>query len=96
MRLATVLTPAGLTSAAVVRGSEVALIPRASSRAGYPDIAAVFDAGERGLEDARATLSAGPFMAIEPAQFLRPVLDPGAVVCLGLNFRTNVAENKIS
>jgi acylpyruvate hydrolase len=57
----------------------------------YPDVRALLEAGDLGLDDARRALS-DP--SVEALQTLRPVLDPGAVICVGLNYRSHILEMK--
>ncbi len=84
MRLATLATGAG-TSAVVVDGDLAYPVD------GYADVGALLRAGEEGLAAARAA-SAGGGEAFERERLRRPVLEPGAVVCVGLNYRTHILE----
>lgn len=85
MRLATVATDAG-TRAAVVRGDAAALVD------GFPDVGALLRAGDDGLAAARRAADDREARAFTVADLLRPVLEPGAVVCVGLNYRTHILE----
>lgn len=86
MRLATLSTPTG-PLAVVIDGLDAIPIR------GHDDVGKVLRAGAAGLEaahDARATrVGARPY---DPTRLLRPVLAPGAVVCVGLNYRTHILE----
>jgi acylpyruvate hydrolase len=59
---------------------------------GYADVGELLRAGGAGWEAARAAASDGEPRPFENAQLLRPVLHPGAVVCVGLNYRTHILE----
>jgi acylpyruvate hydrolase len=86
MRLATLRIP-GATTAAVLDGDG-----RAAPLSAFADIGALLRAGDAGLALARQTLRDGAFAAHAPEDLLRPILDPGAVVCVGLNYRTHILE----
>jgi acylpyruvate hydrolase len=79
VRLATLRREGG-SAACVVRGGEAAVV------AGYADVGALL---RDGLDAARAATRFEPF---EEADLLRPVLAPGAVVCVGMNYGAHVAE----
>jgi acylpyruvate hydrolase len=85
MRLATVQTPDG-PRAAVVTGDRIALV------AGYADVGALLHSGEAGLDAARAASASQATSSLDEAVLLRPILAPGAVVCVGLNYRTHILE----
>jgi acylpyruvate hydrolase len=57
---------------------------------GYADVGALLRDG--GLEAARAATSSGDGVRVEPERLLRPVLEPGAIVCVGLNYRSHILE----
>jgi acylpyruvate hydrolase len=78
----------GKTAAAVLADRAAAIISGGS----YPDVGALLADGERGMERAREALSSGPFEGYEDAELLRPVLSPGATVCVGLNYKTHILE----
>jgi acylpyruvate hydrolase len=59
---------------------------------GYADVGALLRAGGAGWEAAQAATSTGEARPFEDADLLRPVLDPGAVICVGLNYRTHILE----
>jgi len=85
MRLVTVDTEAG-TRAAVQVGEAFALVP-----GDFEDIGALLRAGEAGLDAARLAQdeAADP---LDGTVLRRPVLRPGAVICVGLNYRTHIEE----
>ncbi|MCP9487467.1 MAG: fumarylacetoacetate hydrolase family protein [Gaiellaceae bacterium MAG52_C11] len=85
MRLATISTDAG-TTAAILNDGAAARIE------GYEDVGALLRAGPPGEEAARKTAASGPFDPLDPSRLRRPVLEPGAVVCVGLNYRPHVLE----
>lgn len=91
MRLATLRTPAG-TAAAVLDGELAAVLPGEDGRPAFPDVGALLHAGDAGLALARRTQRTGTFAAYAPGELLRPILAPGAVVCVGLNYRTHILE----
>jgi acylpyruvate hydrolase len=85
MRLATVRVN-GQTSAAVVAHDALSLI------APYADVGALLRDGDRGLEAAHHAASAGEFRPLLERDLLRPILEPGAIVCVGLNYRSHILE----
>ncbi len=88
MRLVALDREDGKTAAAVLADRAAAIISGGS----YPDVGALLADGERGMERAREALSSGPFEGYEDAELLRPVLSPGATVCVGLNYKTHILE----
>lgn len=92
MRLVTLKTRQGGTSAAVLSedGSKAAVIRDGSST--YPDVGALLKAGDDGLERAREAATSSDFREYGEADLLAPVLDPGAVVCVGLNYKAHILE----
>lgn len=84
MRLATIATEAG-TTAAVINGD--AALPVS----GYPDVGSLLR-DPNGLRAARAAERDGSAVALSRERLLRPVLAPGAVACVGLNYRTHILE----
>jgi acylpyruvate hydrolase len=86
MRLGT-LRIDGATHAVVVREDGAVTID------GYADVGALLRDGSAGWEAAarasHATDGARPY---DEAHLAQPVLDPGAVVCVGLNYRTHILE----
>jgi acylpyruvate hydrolase len=85
MRLATLATDERPT-AAVVRDDGAVRIN------GYRDIGELLRDGACGLQAARAAARTGTAAPLEPARLLRPVLEPRAVVCVGLNYRMHILE----
>jgi len=87
VRLATVRTPGG-TRAVVVRDDGAVAID------GYADVGAVLRAGDPGIAAAgvAARGSAGPPAPLDPGTLCRPVLEPGAIVCVGMNYRAHILE----
>jgi acylpyruvate hydrolase len=75
----------GGTTAAVLDGDG-----RAAPLRAFADVGALLRAGDAGLALARRTLEDGTFAAHAPEDVLRPILDPGAVVCVGLNYRKHI------
>jgi acylpyruvate hydrolase len=84
MRLATVATADG-TCAGVVHDGRFAAVD------GYPDVGALLRDPD-GLGAARAVAVDGSTDELAPERLLRPVLKPGAIVCVGLNYRTHLLE----
>lgn len=84
MRLATLTTDAG-PRAAVLMDDRAAIVDD------YEDVGALLRAGCDGLAAARAATGALTVPA-PPERLLRPVLAPGAVVCVGLNYRSHILE----
>ncbi|MFZ0042765.1 MAG: fumarylacetoacetate hydrolase family protein [Solirubrobacteraceae bacterium] len=85
MRLATLSDDGG--SRVVVVGDE-----GAAPVEGYRDVGELLRAGAAGWNAARAALAGGEPRPFEAEQLLRPVLHPGAVFCVGLNYRTHILE----
>jgi acylpyruvate hydrolase len=85
MRLATLKRDGG-SRAAVITADGAAPVE------GYADVGELLAAGEAGWDAARTALSAGEARAFSERDLLRPVLHPGAVVCVGLNYRTHILE----
>jgi acylpyruvate hydrolase len=84
VRLATLVVDTTPT-AAVLDGDAAALVDS------YPDVGALLAAGTSGLEAARRAL-AGPRRGFDESDLRRPVLSPGAVFCVGLNYRAHIIE----
>jgi acylpyruvate hydrolase len=85
MRLATLRLPGG-TNAAVVHDDLAIGLPA------YEDVGALLRDEGRGLEAAREAAASEQGRPYEKADILRPVLSPGATVCVGLNYRTHILE----
>lgn len=90
MRLVT-LDRDGTTAAAVISDGGAAVISNGGSPS-YPDVGALLEAGEEGMEKAREALSRGAVEEYDESALYRPVLSPGAVVCVGLNYKTHILE----
>lgn len=84
MRLATVGIDGG-TRAVVVRGNEAVPVD------GYPDVGALLRNPD-GVSAARAAERDGAALELPLDRLLRPVLAPGAVICVGLNYRRHILE----
>lgn len=84
MRLATIATDGG-TRAVVVRGDETVPVD------GYADVGALLR-DPVGLEAAHAVEASGAGVPLDADRLLRPVLQPGAIVCVGLNYRSHIRE----
>ena len=78
LKLATV-DHGGRSHACVVEDGHVVLLDHA-------DLRALYEAGDA------AVTTGGERVPRGAVRFRRPVLDPGAVVCVGLNYRTHLAE----
>ena len=85
MRLATLATDDG-SKAVVVRDGGAVPVD------GYGDVGALLQDGGAGLAAARAAATDGSPGPLDHARLLRPVLHPGAVVCVGLNYRAHILE----
>jgi acylpyruvate hydrolase len=85
MRLAT-LNVEDATHAAVIVADGAVQID------GYADVGALLRSGGRGWEAAHAASAVGEPRPFEETQLLRPVLHPGAIMCVGLNYRTHILE----
>lgn len=83
----------GATAAGVLANGEVALIRSPSTGDPmFPDVGALLRAGEEGEGLAHETLAMGQSSPLSERDLLRPVLAPGAVVCVGLNYRRHIEE----
>ena len=76
----------GGTSCAVINGGSAAVIP------GYDDVRALLAAGDEGLRLARAAATNGTWIQLDPDAVLVPVVAPGAVFCVGMNYRAHIRE----
>ncbi len=85
MRLATLATEAG-TRAVVIEGD------RAFPVGEFGDVGALLRAGAAGSAAAAAATEHGDGEVFSPEDLRRPVLEPGAVVCVGLNYRNHILE----
>jgi acylpyruvate hydrolase len=84
MRIGTLATQDG-TTAAVFGDDTYAPVP------GFKDAGAVLRAGSDGLARARDVVERAT-QTYDASDLRMPVLDPGAVICVGLNFRAHVLE----
>lgn len=85
----------GATAAAVGVDDGRAVIVGESNGHGpaFADVGELLRAGEDGLAQARAAAAGtGRQVSYAPADLRRPILSPGAVLCVGLNYRTHVLE----
>ena len=83
----------GAGTAAVVLRDEAAVVVRdRAGRVAYPDVGALLRAGDAGLWLARRALDDGDAQPYEPASVRRPILAPGAIFCVGLNYGTHITE----
>ena len=65
----------------------------AAFRARYPDLKAVIAAGQLAAL-AQATLEGGTPVAASQGRLLPVIPNPGKVICVGLNYKSHVAETK--
>jgi len=86
MRLVTVATPDGATTAAVRADGELRALA-AEDGVRYPDIGALLRSGA----DLHSTAARAEPLGGEP-RLLRPVLAPAATVCVGVNYRAHMRE----
>lgn len=91
MRLLTLETETG-PRAAVQRDGEAVFVERRGDGASYEDVGALLRDGPSGLAAARRAAESGTGVPFEAHQLLRPVLNPEAVICVGLNYRSHIAE----
>jgi acylpyruvate hydrolase len=90
MKLITLQLPAA-TGAAVVTGDGTARVFGTAAAPTFPDVGAILRAG---------LLADGPGLEATPgedvdytdADLLAPILEPGAVICIGLNYRSHILE----
>jgi 2-keto-4-pentenoate hydratase/2-oxohepta-3-ene-1,7-dioic acid hydratase in catechol pathway len=105
MKLATASRPDGSTALHVAVGDGYVDVPAAAGRAGEATLLELADVGAflRAGPDARAALDrlvaapAGavvPGVALEALRLAPPVLDPGAIVCIGRNYAAHAAERR--
>lgn len=85
MRLATLDTDDG-PRAVVVRDDGPVVVDA------YADAGELLRDGPRGQAAARAAAERDAVGPLDPGRLLRPVLQPRAVVCVGLNYRTHILE----
>jgi acylpyruvate hydrolase len=85
MKLATLAAGTG-SQAVVIDGDLAAPI------AGFADLGALLAAGDAGWEAARAAAGSEQRRPYTRSEVLAPVLSPGAVVAVGLNYRSHILE----
>ena len=85
MRLAT-LAMEGTTRAVVIDGT------RAFPVGDFLDVGALLRAGDAGSAAAAAARTSGDGETFSKEDLRRPVLEPGAIVCVGLNYRDHILE----
>ena len=83
---------AGQATYGVVQGTRF-VQPPADFRGRYPDLKSVLHAGAEG-ELERAAASQGTPLDPADVQALPVLPNPGKVICVGLNYKTHVAETK--
>jgi acylpyruvate hydrolase len=76
------------------RGTHAVVVidDRAVNVGDFADVGAVLSAGERGWEAARAAASSTESRPFCSSALRAPVLVPGAIVCVGLNYRSHILE----
>lgn len=85
----------GLTQFGVEEGGYV----RSLAPTGYSSDADFFAGGDAALEAARAFLqsdSGAQPLRLDEVQLLAPVLKPGKILCVGLNYRDHAIESKMA
>ena len=85
MRLATI-DPGEGTTAAVITDDGVVPVD------GYADVGALLRAGDEGMDAARRAADGGEAQELDEGRLRRPVTTPGAIVCVGLNYKTHILE----
>ena len=76
------------TAAAVRTGPDRAIVPGGAAAPSWPDVGALLAAG--GLD--AGTVPGGEEVTFGPEMLRRPVLQPGGVFCIGLNYRAHILE----
>jgi acylpyruvate hydrolase len=90
MRLVT-LSLHGTTGAALIVSDGRARVFGSAAGPSYADVGAIISSGA--LDEAGALQAqAGEEISYTEADLLAPVLNPGAVFCVGLNYRTHILE----
>ena len=85
MRLVTLTSGGGSVAAVIDDGSAVTVD-------GYADVGALFGAASAGLAAAEQALADGARRPLDESALRRPVRSPGAVFCVGLNYRAHILE----
>ncbi|MGV7206927.1 fumarylacetoacetate hydrolase family protein [Oxalobacteraceae bacterium A2-2] len=82
----------GTAAYGVLTGTQI-IVPDAATLARYPDIRAVLDA--QALPELAAAVAGKPAtLALADVQLLPPVGNPRKIFCVGLNYKSHVAETK--
>ncbi|HEY0278622.1 MAG TPA: fumarylacetoacetate hydrolase family protein [Solirubrobacterales bacterium] len=89
MRLATLALDEGGTAAVSLSG-ETATVIEDRGRT-FTDVGELLRSGPEAL-GAAAAIDPSRGQALDRAQLRRPVLDPGAIICVGLNYRDHIEE----
>src|SRR6266852_3245014 len=92
MRLATLELNGTGTAAAVLRDETAVVVRDSAGHIAYPDVGALLAAGDAGLGLAQGALDDGEEQPYTSATVRRPILAPGAIFCVGLNYRTHITE----
>lgn len=90
MRLVTVKDGAGTTAAVLEDGRAAPVAGPDGER--LPDVGALLRSGHDAAALAREALRAGDGREVAEEDLRRPVLEPEAVVCVGLNYRSHILE----
>jgi len=90
MRLATVAID-GTTAAAVITDGGASIVARAGGGR-YLDIGEMLSDGQEGIDAASRSASEEPDLTVDECHFVRPILSPGAVFCVGLNYASHIRE----
>jgi acylpyruvate hydrolase len=92
VRLATLDLNGSGTAAVVLRGEGAVVVRDSAGRVAYPDVGALLAAGDGALEAAQRALTDGDEQPYGSGALRRPILAPGAVFCVGLNYGTHITE----
>jgi acylpyruvate hydrolase len=92
VRLATLDLNGSGTAAVVLRGEGAVVVRDSAGRVAYPDVGALLAAGDGALEAAQRALADGDEQPYGSAALRCPILAPGAVFCIGLNYGTHITE----
>ena len=92
MRLATLDLNGTGTAAAVLRDEGAVVVHDSAGRIPYPDVGALLAGGDEALGLAQRALEVGNEQPYGSAALRRPILTPGAIFCVGLNYGTHITE----
>jgi acylpyruvate hydrolase len=92
VRLATLELNGTGTAAAVLRDGGAVVVRDSAGRVAYPDVGALLAAGDAGLDSAQRALDDGDEQPYSSAAVRCPILAPGAIFCVGLNYGTHITE----